>query len=267
MNQQSFEKIEEYLHGEMSDGERTQFRSELAIDSVLAGLFETYNFIDEEMRSENRLPAQLTGAKDDTAAFLRTLRSYDPDNFGVAAHPDQQYLDALLSNDSKLIAEIYAKYRGNVVGWVINNNGSEEDAEEMISIALINLLRRAKAGFVLTVPFNGIFYRECKWVWFHELKNDKKNSTKPFEDGENNHLAENPFLTKESQSEADTMLQRILSMLPRLAERHQKLIIMHFIQGKKVKVLTRLLNYTNDNTTRQALFKSIQKLKILLDSK
>ena len=45
------EKIEQYLHGEMSGQERLLFESELATDEELASAFNLYRKIEQEMRT------------------------------------------------------------------------------------------------------------------------------------------------------------------------------------------------------------------------
>jgi RNA polymerase sigma factor (sigma-70 family) len=90
-------------------------------------------------------------------------------------HEDQKYIEALLNNDNRLIAEIYSKYAPKVIGYVKKNSGDEAAAKDLIQDVLMTIFDQAKTKhLILTCPFDAYFFLICKRKW---LTIAKKNST------------------------------------------------------------------------------------------
>ena len=86
------------------------------------------------------------------------------------AHQDQKYITALLNNDGRVLNELYAKYSGKIVGYITKNNGTFDDAQDVIQETLITIYHQAKEkGLVLTCPFDAYFYLLCKRKWLNVL--------------------------------------------------------------------------------------------------
>lgn len=89
-------------------------------------------------------------------------------------HSDQKYVQALLVNDNKLIAEIYTRFAPKVIGYVQKNNGDESAARDIIQEALITMYDQAKTkGLTLSCPFDAYFFLICKRKWLNFLKKNK----------------------------------------------------------------------------------------------
>ena len=90
------------------------------------------------------------------------------------AHTDQKYVQALLENDNRLIAEIYTRFAPKVVGYIQKNNGNESAARDIIQEALITIYDQAKTkGLTLSCPFDAYFFLICKRKWLNFLKKNK----------------------------------------------------------------------------------------------
>jgi RNA polymerase sigma factor (sigma-70 family) len=87
------------------------------------------------------------------------------------AHADQRYIDALLTNDRRVIREIYKKFSDRIAGYVRSNNGNAKDAQDVFQEGLIAIYQRARGGnFTLTCPFEAYLYLVCRGKWLNELK-------------------------------------------------------------------------------------------------
>ncbi|MFT5103328.1 MAG: RNA polymerase sigma factor (sigma-70 family) [Candidatus Latescibacterota bacterium] len=90
-------------------------------------------------------------------------------------HEDQKYIEGLLNNDNRLIANIYSKYAPKVIGYVKKNSGDEAAAKDLIQDVLMTIYDQAKTkNLQLTCPFDAYFFLICKRKW---LTIAKKNST------------------------------------------------------------------------------------------
>ncbi|WP_109301560.1 RNA polymerase sigma factor [Aquimarina sp. AU474] len=89
----------------------------------------------------------------------------------IKVHPDQKYINALLQNDTVILAEIYEKFAPKVIGYVKKNSGNESRAQDIIQETLITIYKQAKEkGLELTCPFDAYFFLLCKRKWINELK-------------------------------------------------------------------------------------------------
>jgi len=93
----------------------------------------------------------------------------------AAPHPDFHYIQALLDNDNKAIAEIYTRFADRIRRFVQANNGTADDARDIFQDALIAVSRQARRPeFVLTCPFEAYLYCVCRGKWLNELKRRRR---------------------------------------------------------------------------------------------
>lgn len=86
-------------------------------------------------------------------------------------HPDQKYVDALLTNDYKGIDEIYTRFAPKVIGYIKKNSGDEARAQDIVQEAILTIYDQAKTkGLQLTCPFDAYFFLICKRKWLNALK-------------------------------------------------------------------------------------------------
>ncbi|MES2777150.1 MAG: RNA polymerase sigma factor [Bacteroidota bacterium] len=94
-------------------------------------------------------------------------------------HPDQVYIEALLSNDVLMVKKIYQAYIGKICGWILKNGGDANDADDVFQEALVSIYRRAAAGnFELTCPFEAFLFMACRNKWINMIqKTSRKGVT------------------------------------------------------------------------------------------
>ena len=95
----------------------------------------------------------------------------------IKVHEDHKYIEALLNNDGRLIAQIYVKFAPKVIGYIKSNSGDEAAAKDLIQEVLIIIYDQAKTkNLQLTCPFDAYFFLICKRKWLTVLK--KKSKTR-----------------------------------------------------------------------------------------
>jgi len=93
-------------------------------------------------------------------------------------HTDQKYLTALIENNEPLVREIYQQNADDIRRFVVRNNGTIEDAKDVFQEALVDLLKIAAKGFILTRPLKGYLFGICRNKWMDKLNTKSKNKTK-----------------------------------------------------------------------------------------
>jgi RNA polymerase sigma factor (sigma-70 family) len=89
----------------------------------------------------------------------------------ISKHKDQYFIDGILTNDAKVLNEIYQKYSKPILNLVTSNNGTVEDAKDIFQEGLIVLFRKVHdPKFQLTSSFLTYFYSICKYIWSNKQK-------------------------------------------------------------------------------------------------
>ena len=84
---------------------------------------------------------------------------------------EQLLLKALANNDSKAAETIYKDNFNMVLSFIINNNGSYDEARDIFQEAMITLYQKAKSdSFVLTSQIKTYIYSVCRRLWLKRLQ-------------------------------------------------------------------------------------------------
>ncbi len=160
----------------------------------------------------------------------------------MSAHPDQQYIEALVNNDSPLLKELYDKYAGKIRDMVLKNNGTETDAADVFQEALMAIYQRAKErNFILSCPLDAYLYLICKNRWINELQ---KRSTRrvTFVDTEGYNYKEDVFKNTEvikNQQERSSLLEQ---KIRELGEGCRELLLLSWTGISMYEVAAKLQN-------------------------
>ncbi len=139
-------------------------------------------------------------------------------------HTDQRYLTGLLQNDTTLVREIYSRFAGKVKAYIIQNNGSQDDAADIFQESLIDIYQQAQhKGLQLTCPFEPFFLLVCKRKWLNELKKrGRQGVTKDPDDVYN--LGEDVFALAEQLQLQEDKASLFMAMFQQLGERCREII-------------------------------------------
>ncbi|TKC08237.1 sigma-70 family RNA polymerase sigma factor [Pedobacter polaris] len=141
-----------------------------------------------------------------------------------SVHQDQRYLLALVNNDAGLINEIYKKCAGKVKSFVVFNNGTADDAEDIFQEALVDIYNQAKyKDLQLTCPFEPFLLLVCKRKWLNALK---KKSVLQVTNSEDDLLlvGEDTFKQAEQLEEQQAQADLFLKAFEKLGDRCKEII-------------------------------------------
>ncbi|PCH76693.1 MAG: RNA polymerase subunit sigma-24 [Flavobacteriaceae bacterium] len=86
-------------------------------------------------------------------------------------HKDHRYIEALVENDARVLSELYQRFTPKVQRYISKNNGSYDDAQDIIQESLITIYHQAvEKKLLLTCPFDAYFFLICKRKWLNELR-------------------------------------------------------------------------------------------------
>ena len=139
-------------------------------------------------------------------------------------HTDQRFITGLLQNDSVSIKEIYDRFASKVKAYILQNNGSEDEAADIFQEALIDIYQQARhKNLQLTCPFEPFILLICKRKWFNELKKkDRHRVTKDSDDLSN--IGEDVFALAEQMKLQDDKATLFMAMFEKLGEKCREII-------------------------------------------
>jgi RNA polymerase sigma factor (sigma-70 family) len=89
---------------------------------------------------------------------------------------ESNYLQALCAGDSKLIRGIYQQYAAQIQRWVLSNNGSSDDAQDLFQESLIAIYDRYCGAAPMNYAFGALLFTICKRKWYDQIKEKNRES-------------------------------------------------------------------------------------------
>jgi RNA polymerase sigma factor (sigma-70 family) len=139
-------------------------------------------------------------------------------------HADQRYLLGLIENSGLVVKEIYERYAGKVKGYIMQNNGNEDDAADIFQEALIDIYQQARdKNLQLTCPFEAFLLLVCKRKWLNKLKKSGLYRVTSDTDGLSD-IGEDVFALAEQLQQQDERAGLFMTMFERMGEKCREVI-------------------------------------------
>ncbi len=158
-------------------------------------------------------------------------------------HLDTKYIQALINNNTQLLDEIYTRFAGKIKLMVVQNTGTETDADDILQDALVAIYYKAASGnFILTCPFESFLYTVCKNLWLMQLR---KKSRQPVTNSGDAQYDTGTDVFKEAEAVINNNERRILleKKFDQLGEGCRKVLELAW-SGKPLEEVAALLNNT-----------------------
>jgi RNA polymerase sigma factor (sigma-70 family) len=138
-------------------------------------------------------------------------------------HADQYFVTGLLQNNTIVVKEIYERFGAKVKAYIVQNNGSEDDAADIFQESLIDIYQQARSKeFYLTCPFEPFLLLVCKRKWINELK--KRGRQRVTKEPDDLSIGENVFELADQLKIQDERAGLFMEMFQKLGERCREII-------------------------------------------
>ncbi|WP_207493601.1 sigma-70 family RNA polymerase sigma factor [Aridibaculum aurantiacum] len=173
---------------------------------------------------------------------------------------EQQLLIGLAQNDPKAIETIYKNNFNMVQTFVLNNNGSYDDARDIFQEAMIVLYENVKMeSFVLTCQIKTYVYSICRRLWLKRLQHINRFSGK-VESLEETVPVEEDIEIQEKRNADFAIMERALGSL---GEPCKSLLEAYYLQKKGMTEIAETFGYTNADNAKNQKYKCLVRLKKL----
>jgi len=173
---------------------------------------------------------------------------------------EQLLLKGLANNDGKAIDTIYKDNFKMVQAFILNNNGTYDDARDIFQESMITLYEKAKSeSFVLTCQIKTYLYSICRRLWLKRLQQMGRYVT-PFEGMDDTVPVEEDMELHERRNVEFAIMDRALNSL---GEPCKSLLESYYIGKKGMVEIAQDFGYTNADNAKNQKYKCLMRLKKL----
>ncbi|MBY0349238.1 MAG: sigma-70 family RNA polymerase sigma factor [Hydrotalea flava] len=173
---------------------------------------------------------------------------------------EQELLKGLASNDTRAIETIYKKNFNMVQSFILNNNGTYDDARDIFQEAMIALYEKAKSeSFVLTSKINTYVYSICRRLWLKRLQ-QMGRFVQQIDGFEETVQVEDDLEIHEKRNAEFAIMERALNSL---GEPCKSLLEGYYLKKLDMQELAKSFGYTNADNAKNQKYKCLTRLKKL----
>ena len=173
---------------------------------------------------------------------------------------EQLLLKGLANNESKAVKTIYKDNFNMVQAFIINNNGSYDDARDIFQEAMIALYEKAQSeSFVLTCKINTYVYSVCRRLWLKRLQQLGRYSNQ-IDGFEETVSVEEDLEIHEKRNAEFAIMDRALNSL---GEPCKSLLEGYYLKKMDMQTLAKDFGYTNADNAKNQKYKCLMRLKKL----
>jgi RNA polymerase sigma factor (sigma-70 family) len=178
-----------------------------------------------------------------------------------AINSDEALIEAIGNGDQRALKTVYQQHWDMVLGFVLNNSGSEDDAKDIYQEALIVVLQKARSGeFVLTSKLKTFIYSVCRRMWLKQLHLNSR-----FTDKVNDNESYEEFDADLDAHEKKTRMQHIVqASMNELGEPCKTIITDFFYGGLTMEEIAEKMGYTNAANAKNQKYKCFKRFKKLV---
>lgn len=171
---------------------------------------------------------------------------------------DEQLLAGLAKNEKQAIETLYKEHFGMVQAFILNNNGSSDDARDIFQEAMIILYEKAISGsFELTAQIKTYLYSVSRRLWLKRLQQMQRFGA-PVENLAETIQVEDELEAHEKRNEAYMTMEKALS---HIGEPCKSLLEAYYLQKKNMQEISTQFGYTNADNAKNQKYKCLTRLK------
>ena len=171
---------------------------------------------------------------------------------------DREVILGILNNSEDVLNKLYKAYFAMVLQFILNNNGSEDDAKDVYQEGIIILYNKIKAGdFELSSKLKTYIYSVCRRIWLKKLAQNSKKAGN-ITDYEDVFVVEEDV---EEHEEKDLQFVKMQSALDHLGEPCKTIIQDFYIHNLSMQDICEKFGYTNTDNAKTQKYKCLQRLK------
>lgn len=178
---------------------------------------------------------------------------------------EQQLLAELAAGNRPAAERVYRQHHPTVVHWIINNGGTESDAEDIYQEAMVILYEKSQSeDFRLTCKIGTYLFAISKHLWYKRLQQMQRQ---PGYLPENTGSEEGRDWIYEDEikvhEERESHYNQLNQALNQLGEPCASLLRAFYTQDKSMQQIASEFGYTNPDNAKTQKYKCLTRLRKL----
>jgi RNA polymerase sigma factor (sigma-70 family) len=173
---------------------------------------------------------------------------------------DSKILDALRNDDDRGLEELFRKNRRSVASLVIRNNGTEDDAEDVLQESLIVLWERVRKGtFEYQAKLSTFIYATAKNIWLRKLARQRRELPSASETFEIPSEDSSPF----EEMEENERILAIEQAMEEIGNPCRDILLLYYWEEQTMENIAAKLGFANADTVKSKKYqckKALEKL-------
>jgi RNA polymerase sigma factor (sigma-70 family) len=169
-------------------------------------------------------------------------------------------LKGLAENEKQAIESLYKDNYAMIQSFILNNNGSHDDARDIFQEAMIVLFEKARSGsFELSSQLKTYIYSVCRRLWLKRL-NQMQRYSGNLGNLEETIPVEEEIELHEKRNDDFNLMENAMS---KIGEPCKSLLDAYYIQKKHMQEIAADFGYTNADNAKTQKYKCLMRLKKL----
>lgn len=175
---------------------------------------------------------------------------------------DAKILDGIRRGDESALVNLYEANRRPITALIMRNNGTADDANDVLQDALIALWERVRAGsYEHTAALGTFLYATARNIWLRRLARTRREL--PADLNENATPTDDPSPLDALVDDERTAAVR--TALDRLGEPCRSLLVLFYWEEASMEEIARRLGLANAATAKSKKYQCKEQLKRLID--
>lgn len=167
---------------------------------------------------------------------------------------------AIGNNDKAAIEAVYKENYSLIQHFVINNNGTEDDARDIFQEAMMVLYEKSRLPeFELTCQIRTYLYSVCRRLWLKKLQHSRRIETQ-VENFDKIVQVEDDI---EEHDKLNLQYQTMRTAMGKIGEPCKSLIEAFYVHRKNMLEIAGFFGYTNADNAKNQKYKCLVRLKKL----
>ncbi|MEP6710817.1 MAG: sigma-70 family RNA polymerase sigma factor [Ferruginibacter sp.] len=180
---------------------------------------------------------------------------------------DEELINSLQQerNSNDAIRFMYDHYFESLSRFVMNNQGSLQDAEDIFQELVINFIALVKLNkFRGESSIKTFLFSLNRFSWLNELKRRGRASARELSYEKGMDTVEKDFSHVALQKEST---EQVYALMNELGETCKKILLMFYYEDLSMKEMLQQLNYENEQIVRNKKYKCLKQLEKMISDK
>ena len=174
---------------------------------------------------------------------------------------DARILDQIRKGDEEALVKLYRTNERQVAAFVLRNNGTRDDAEDMLQEALVTLWERVKTGrYEHSAKLSTFIFATVKNLWLRKLARARKEVVS----GRNDE-----WTPSNDKSSLDILIENedadiIAAALNKLGDPCRKILLLYYWEELPMDQIAQRMGFANADTIKSKKYQCKKALEKLL---